>query len=124
MTTNPLTVEKDKTVYEAATLMQHSHIRHIPALYMGKIEGILSMTDVNWCFAIKNADITKMKVYEAYTPNPVIFSPETPVDEVCREMAKHKIGCVLIADKERLVGIFTWIDALHAMDELLHTRLN
>ncbi len=123
MVTQPRFVEKDQSLYEAATLMQKEGFRHLPVLYNGQIEGVLSMTDVNLVTALKGSDISKMKVMDAYTPNPLTVTPETLVDEVCRSMAQQKLGCVLVKDNEHLVGIFTWIDALNAMDELLHTRL-
>lgn len=123
MTMNPKSVEKDQSLYEAATFMQKEGFRHLPVVYNGKVEGILSMTDVTLVSAIKNADISKMKVYDAFTPNPTTVRPDTQVDEVCRLMAAEKIGSVVVEDNGHLVGIFTWIDALSAMDELLHTRL-
>jgi CBS domain-containing protein len=95
----------------------------LPVLYNGKIEGILSMTDVTMANTFKNADISSMRVLDAYTPNPIKVSPEAPVDEVCRKMASEKVGCVIVEDNGHLVGVFTWIDALEAMDKLLHTRL-
>ncbi len=123
MTTNPKFVEKDQSLYEAGTYMQKEGFRHLPVLYQGKIEGVLSMTDVTLVTAMKDTDISKMKVYDAFTPNPRIVRPDTLVDEVCRIMAADKIGSVVVEDNGHLVGIFTWIDALHAMDELLHTRM-
>lgn len=123
MTTNPKFVEKDQSLLEAATFMQKEGFRHLPVLYNGMIEGILSMTDVNLVNAFHGTDISKMKVYDAYTPNPYMVRPDTFVDDVCRLMAKDKIGSVLVEDNGHLVGIFTWIDALMAMDELLNTRL-
>lgn len=123
MTVNPKFVEKTQALYEAATLMQKEGFRHLPVLFEGKIEGVLSMTDVNLVTSMKGADLSKMKVMDAFTPNPFIVTPHTAVDEVCRSMAQNKYGCVLVEDNSHLVGVFTWIDALKAMDDLLHTRL-
>jgi acetoin utilization protein AcuB len=123
MTVNPKFVEKTQSLDEAATLMQKEGFRHLPVLSDGKIEGILSMTDVNMVSALKGAEISSMKVMDAFTPNPLIVTPQTAVDEVCRSMAQNKYGCVLVEDNHHLVGVFTWIDALEAMDDLLHTRL-
>lgn len=123
MTTTPLSIEKDAPLLEAAELMQKHHIRHLPALYKGKVEGILSSTDVTLIRSIKGFDIEKLKVYDCYTPNPVIVKPETHLDEVLDIMAEHKYGCVIVCDNDKLVGIFTWIDALIATKTLLETRL-
>ncbi len=123
MTMKPKSVEKDHSLYEAATFMQKEGIRHLPVVYQGKVEGMLSMTDVNMIMTLKDSDITKLKVYDVFTPNPTTVSSDAKLDDVCKLMAGEKIGSVIVEDNEKLVGIFTWIDALNAMDELLHTRL-
>jgi acetoin utilization protein AcuB len=123
MTTTPLSIEKDANLLDAANMMQKNQIRHLPVVYQNKIEGILSSTDINLIRGLKNFDIEKLKVYDCFTPNPYIVSPETLLDVVLDEMAEKKYGSVLIEDKGLLVGIFTWIDALKASKNLLETRL-
>jgi acetoin utilization protein AcuB len=123
MTLKPKAVEKDQSLYEAATFMQKEGFRHLPVIYQGKVEGMLSMTDVNLIMSLKDADITKLKVFDVFTPNAKTVSSDAKLDDVCRLMAGEKIGSVVVEDNEKLVGIFTWVDALKAMDELLHTRL-
>jgi acetoin utilization protein AcuB len=123
MTSVPMTVEKDSPLLEAAKIMQKNHIRHLPVLYKGEIEGILTNTDINLIRTLKNVDIEKLKVYDCFTPNPYKVHPETPLKEVLDEMAEKKYGCALIEDNNILVGLFTWIDALKATSELLETRL-
>jgi acetoin utilization protein AcuB len=123
MTSVPLTVEKDSPLLEAAKIMQKNHIRHLPVLYKGEIEGVLTNTDINLIRTLKNVDIENLKVYDCFTPNPYKVHPETPLKEVLDEMAEKKYGCALIEDNNILVGLFTWIDALKATSELLETRL-
>ncbi len=124
MTTTPLSVEKDSNLLEAAKLMQKNHIRHLPVTFMGKVEGVLSETDINLVQGIRDIDMEKMKVYECFTPNAYTVSPMAKLDEVANEMAENKYGCVPVMDNQKLVGIFTWVDALRATSELLHTRLS
>lgn len=123
MSTTPKSVEKNHSLYEAATFMQKQGIRHLPVVFNGKLEGMLSMTDVNLIMSLKDSDITKLKVYDVFTPNATSVTSDTKLDEVCKLMAGNKIGSVVVEDNEKLVGIFTWIDALNAMEELLQTRL-
>lgn len=123
MTTTPFTIEKDAPLLEAATLMQKHQIRHLPVLYKGKIDGILSSTDVALVRGLNGVEVENLKVYDCYTSNPYKVTPETTLDEVLEEMAERKYGCVLVNDNEHLVGIFTWIDALRATKTLLETRL-
>lgn len=123
MTTVPFSVEKDLPLLTAAELMQKLQVRHLPVLYQGKIEGILSNTDVTMIRTLKGVDIERLKVYDCFTPNPFTVKPDAPLNTVLDEMAEHKYGCVMIEDNEKLVGIFTWVDALKATSSLLETRL-
>ncbi|MGG5818492.1 CBS domain-containing protein [Falsiroseomonas sp. HW251] len=45
--------------------------------------------------------------------DPVTLPPEASVQDACRLMCRHRVGCVLVVDHhERLVGIFTGRDAV------------
>ena len=47
---------------------------------------------------------------------PVAMRPEATVQEACREMRNHRIGAVLVRDRQgRLQGIFTGRDAVCRM---------
>lgn len=123
MTQVPYTIEKDASLTEAAKMMQEHDIRHLPVVLDGKIEGIVSSTDINLIKGLVGVDMTKLKVKDCYTTNPYKVSPDTLLDVVMDEMAEKKYGCVLVDDNKHLVGIFTWIDALRATKTLLQTRL-
>lgn len=45
--------------------------------------------------------------------DPVTLPPEATVQEACRLMRAHRVGCVLVTDADRrLLGIFTGRDAI------------
>jgi CBS domain-containing protein len=46
MTTSLITVTPETTVLEALALMTRHHIRHLPVLEQGKLDGIVSMADL------------------------------------------------------------------------------
>jgi CBS domain-containing protein len=46
MTTSLITVTPETTVFEAMALMTRHHIRHLPVLDQGKLDGIVSMADL------------------------------------------------------------------------------
>jgi acetoin utilization protein AcuB len=123
MTTQPHTIGPDQTLAKAETLMREFRVRHLPVLKGGKFVGILTDRDLKLVESFKDVDVNKITVEEAYTPDPYAVSPTASLDEVCSEMAAHKYSCVLVVDNKNLVGIFTWVDALNAMSELLGTRL-
>jgi CBS domain-containing protein len=73
--------------------------------------------------SFRDVDADKTRVDEAYTPDPYVTTPNAKLNEVVAHMAEKKYGCALIADNNKLVGIFTEIDAYKALSELLQTRL-
>ncbi len=123
MTTVPHTIGSEQTLAKAEKMMNEYRIRHLPVLHGGKLVGILSERDLKLVESFKDVDPEKVTVDEAYTPDPYITSPNASLAEVCAEMVAHRYGCVLVEDNKKLVGIFTWIDALKAFESLMETRL-
>ncbi len=123
MTTVPHTIGADQSLAKADKMMAEYRVRHLPVLKGGHLVGILSDRDVRLVESFRDVDPEEVTVEEAFSPEPYITSPTASLSAVCAEMAAHKYGCVLVVDNHKLVGIFTWIDALKALDELLATRL-
>jgi CBS domain-containing protein len=46
MTPNPITCEPDDSLEDAMTKMVENNIRHLPVVHKGKLEGMLSITDI------------------------------------------------------------------------------
>ena len=53
-------------------------------------------------------------VDEIMSGNLLTVAPDTPIGDVIRLMHEREVGAVLVLDGERLVGIFTERDVLHA----------
>ena len=123
MTYVPKSIGFDQPLQKAMEYMRELRIRHLPVLKGGKLVGILTDRDVSLVMGFKDADASTMKVEEAFTPDPYFTSPEAKLDEVAAEMAEHKYGCAIVVDNNKLVGIFTEVDALRALSELLQSRL-
>lgn len=123
MTTLPHTIGADQPLAKAAKMMTEFQVRHLPVLQAGKLVGIVTDRDLKLVESFKDVDPDSIKVEEAFSPDPYIASPGSSLADVCAEMASHKYGCALVCDNNKLVGIFTWVDALNAFNELLSTRL-
>lgn len=123
MTTTPLTINVELDLLHAKRVMQEHRIRHLPVLEHGNIVGIISEKDIDFIQTFSDVDLKKETVKSAMSSDPYVVSTDAQLDEVCQYMAKNKFGSVLVQDNKKLVGIFTWVDALNAMSELLHTRL-
>jgi acetoin utilization protein AcuB len=123
MTVHPHTIGVEQTLSKAHTMMREFKIRHLPVLDAGKLVGILSDRDIKSVMTFKDVNPDVIKVSEALTEAPFTVKPTSQLDDVCAEMGAHKYGSALVVDNGKLVGIFTWVDGLNALTELLGTRL-
>lgn len=124
MTTLPHTIGVDTTLDKAEKMMSEHRVRHLPVLDGGELVGILTDRDIKMVETFKDVNPKEVKVEDAYTPDAFTVSPHSHLDEVCDQMAHHKYSCVLVVDNKKLVGIFTWVDALLAMKDLLNQRFH
>lgn len=124
MTMMPKTIGLDQSLANAEKIMNELKIRHLPVLDKGKLVGVLSHRDIKIVTSFKDVDPAEVTVEEACSLDPYIAAPEAKLNNVVEMMASHKYGCVLVVDSNKLVGIFTWVDALRAMGELLNQRFH
>lgn len=123
MTTLPHSIGADQPLSKATKVMSELKVRHLPVLRAGTLVGVLTDRDLKLVESFKDVNPEEVLVEEAYSPDPYIASPTSSIADVCAQMAAHKYGCALVCDNGKLVGIFTWVDALNAFNELLSTRL-
>jgi acetoin utilization protein AcuB len=123
MTPAPHSIGNDQTIATAARMMNEHHIRHLPVLNGGRLLGILTDRDIKLIETFRDVDASKMTVEEAMTEQPYTVSPEAPLDEVVETMAANKYGSAVIMQNQKVVGIFTTVDACDALCQLLRTRL-
>ena len=57
--------------------------------------------------------------YEFSELEPYIVEPGTKLDKVAEQMAKDKIGCALVAERGKLIGIYTSVDACRDLAKYL-----
>ncbi|HEY5313565.1 MAG TPA: CBS domain-containing protein [Pirellulales bacterium] len=60
--------------------------------------------------------LLKDRVFALAPRQPITVAPDTPVRDVLDMLVAHSIGCVVIADGDEPVGIFSERDALHRLN--------
>jgi acetoin utilization protein AcuB len=119
MTPAPLTIGASQTLALASALMRAKKIRHLPVLSEGKLVGMVSERDIALVSSMPNVDVKRVKVEEAMTPDPLALTPDSSLEWVALKMAEQKFGSAVVVDGEAVVGVFTTIDALRALQDLL-----
>jgi acetoin utilization protein AcuB len=115
MTKSPHSIGRDQTLSSALALMRRLEVRHLPVLDGGRIAGLLSQRDVLFVETLRDVDPSKVLVEEAMSTDVYAVGPETPLVDVVAHMADHKYGCAVVVDGVHVIGIFTTVDALHAL---------
>lgn len=112
MTQAPHTITFDQNLKFATEKMQELGVRHLPVLRAGQLVGILSERDIRFLESFDKMDPKELTVEDACTEGPYTANVDASLSEVCATMADRKIGSALVLDGGKLVGIFTWVDAL------------
>lgn len=123
MTPAPFTVDVSTTLAECQRVMAEHRVRHLPVLKGVQLAGIVSDRDLTLIETLQGADPRVLVAGDAMTASPYQVSPRALLDEVVSEMAERKYGSAVVVDNDKVVGIFTAVDALSAFAHLLHTRL-
>lgn len=122
MTPSPHSIGRDQTLDTAHAFLKKHGIRHLPVLQGGRLVGLLSLGDLRLVETLPDVDPAKVKVDEAMSQDVYAVAPETPLLEVVSTMAERKLGSAVVMEGERVVGVFTTIDALDTLTHLLRER--
>lgn len=114
----PHTVGKDIPLKKAFEMMREHRIRHLPVQDGGHLMGVISDRDIKFASSFEGS--SELKVEDVMTPDPYKVSPDALLEEVVASMAEHKYGCAIVEQGNgKVVGIFTEVDALRVLSELL-----
>jgi acetoin utilization protein AcuB len=119
MTAGVHTIASSRTLAQAHEVMREHRIRHLPVLKAGKVIGIVSQRDLNLVEGLKGVDPEKVPVEDAMSEDVFAVSPAAPLAAVAQRMAQQKLGSAVVMTGPKVVGIFTAVDALRALDFLL-----
>ncbi len=119
MTASPHTIGQTRSLATAGHMMREHHVRHLPVLDGGRIVGLLSERDLFLVESLPGVNPTDVRVEEAMATNVFAVAPDAPIGDVVEIMIERKLGSAVVTEGERVVGVFTTIDALQAFHELL-----
>lgn len=106
-----LTLKEDDSLHIGLVTMLKRGVRHAPVMRDGALVGILSERNALAHRATHGRDGS---VAAAMVAQPYVVDPETSLETASGMMATHKIGCLPVVVREKLVGIITRTDLLTA----------
>jgi acetoin utilization protein AcuB len=122
MTRTPQVIGVEQSLTAAHELMRSNGIRHLPVLHGGKLVGVLSQRDLHFVESLRDVNPDEVAVEEAMTQDVYAVPPRTPLREVVNEMAERKLGSAVVVEGQKIVGMFTTVDALDTLAGVLATR--
>ena len=117
MTSGPFTIGREQSLAAAKQLMNKSHVRHLPVLHGGKLVGMISERELDVIEALPGSK--QLSVEDAMVPDVYLTSADARLDTVASEMARLKIGSAVVVKDDIVVGVFTAVDGLRALAEVL-----
>jgi acetoin utilization protein AcuB len=122
MTAGPHSVGAHEPMAAAHRLMRQHRIRHLPVLRGGKLVGVVTQRDLYLVETLRDVDPMVTTVEAAMTADVYAVPPNEPLERVAKTMADRKYGCAIVLEGDQVVGIFTTVDALRALANLLAAR--
>jgi CBS domain-containing protein len=119
MTAGPQTIEPVATLEDAHRLMRLHRIRHLPVVEKGDLVGLVSLGDLHLLETLKGVDPEAVEVAEAMSRCTYAVGPDEPLARVVQTMMDAKMGSAVVVEAGAIIGVFTLIDALRALRDLL-----
>lgn len=122
MTTNVVTIPSSTSIADAKQIMEAYRFRRLPVVDKGKLVGIVTEHKLEEVSPSKASSLSiwelsylldKTTVKEIMERNVVTASPNMSVEESVALAQSHKVGCLVVVEEGRVVGIVTTNDLFY-----------
>ena len=108
MQKNVITIEHDKTVYDAATVLKEKEISFLVIIKDEKPIGVISERDIVQKVAAKDQKASSIKIEDVMSKKFRWVTPDTPIEDAVQKMLNYNIRRLIILDNdEKLAGVIT-----------------
>ncbi|MGO9612118.1 MAG: CBS and ACT domain-containing protein [Dissulfurispiraceae bacterium] len=131
MTRNVIKVGMEASILEAQALLEKYHIRHLPVVQDDNtLVGVVTDRDVRSALPSQllseqetdkeKEQISKIRVKDIMTKNPIVISPTNTLEDALLLMQKVKVGAFPVVDQQnKLEGIISIRDLMRAFINVL-----
>jgi len=124
MTSNPCTIDADRSVAYAAKMMQDEDVGLAPIVEGDKLIGMLTDRDIAVRVAAQGRDPDQVKVRDVASKQVVTIDPQQDLDEALRIMAKHQVRRLpVVGEDGRLIGVVAQADIAREGDDRMTGQL-
>ena len=117
------TVRPGTPAATARERMRTKKIHHLLVMEGSELVGVLSARDLGRNGRRRGDPAQRLLVADFMTPRVMTVKPDTSVHRAANVMRGHSIGCVIVVDERRAVGIVTLADLLdHVGGKRRHRR--
>jgi len=120
MTKRIITIDSDKTVYDAAKKMARARVSTIIVVEKGSPIGIITDSDIIKKVVAKDCKPSTVRVKDIMSYPIIYVTPEADLEEVKDVMIKRKIRRLPVISNGKLVGIITASDIARLCPEILY----
>ncbi|MHC4513708.1 MAG: glutamate-cysteine ligase family protein [Planctomycetota bacterium] len=126
MVTDVFTVHPEDVVDLAASLMDWRHIRHVPVEdHDGKLIGLVSHRSLLRMVGrgLSDRQGHHVAVKDIMMVDPVTATPDMSTLQAIELMREHRVGCLPVIERDKLVGIVTERDLIQVASILFEQQL-
>ena len=111
MTSNPCTIDADKSVAYAAKMMRDEDVGVAPIVEGDRLVGVLTDRDIAVRVVAEGHDPQTTKVTEVASKELVTIDPQQDLDEALRLMASHQVRRLPVVEEDgRIIGVIAQAD--------------
>jgi CBS domain-containing protein len=111
MTSDPCTIDAEKSVAYAAKMMRDEDVGLAPIVEGDKLVGMLTDRDIAIRVVAEGRNPEQVTVREVASKQVVTIDPQQDLDEALRIMAKHQVRRLAVVEEDgRLVGVVAQAD--------------
>lgn len=114
MTDGVIAIEKDKSITEAADLLDEEGIRGLVVVEDGEAVGVIVCRDIVYQVVAEGHDPENTSVEEVMSTDLIVAEETELLDDVAMAMIKNDISRVPVVRNDMLVGIMTQSDIIRA----------
>ena len=118
MTSDPCTIDADKSIAYAAKMMRDEDVGVAPIVESDKLVGMLTDRDIAVRVVAEGKDPERVTVREVASKQVVTVDPQQDLEEALRIMAKHQVRRLPVLEEDgRLVGVVAQADVAREGDD-------